>query len=139
MEKELMDISNKTTAMKTLHLNLKKKWFDMILSGEKTEEYREIKNYWIDRLSMFKFKCSEGEKVTDLELYSVITQNLDILQFDINGFKNFDTITFSNGMTPPVPRFEVEFKGFEIREGKPEWGAEKGVKYFVLKVGKVIK
>lgn len=38
---------------KTLHLNLKKKWFDMILSGEKTEEYREIKGYWIDRLSSF--------------------------------------------------------------------------------------
>ena len=29
-----------------LHLNLEKKWFDMILSGEKKEEYREIKPYW---------------------------------------------------------------------------------------------
>lgn len=29
--------------MKTLHLVLKKRWFDMILSGEKKEEYREIK------------------------------------------------------------------------------------------------
>ena len=28
--------------MKTLHLNLKKQWFDMILSGEKKEEYREL-------------------------------------------------------------------------------------------------
>ena len=32
--------------MNTLHLTLNKKWFDMILSGEKTEEYREIKPYW---------------------------------------------------------------------------------------------
>ncbi|HET8736229.1 MAG TPA: ASCH domain-containing protein, partial [Pricia sp.] len=39
--------------MKTLHLNLKKKWFDMILSGEKKEEYREIKEYWIGRLIRF--------------------------------------------------------------------------------------
>jgi len=35
---------------KILHLTLKKKWFDMILSGEKTEEYRDIKPYWDKRL-----------------------------------------------------------------------------------------
>lgn len=35
---------------KTLHLTLKKEWFDMILSGEKKEEYREIKEYWSKRL-----------------------------------------------------------------------------------------
>ena len=34
----------------TLRLTLKKKWFDMIARGEKTEEYREIKPYWIKRL-----------------------------------------------------------------------------------------
>ena len=36
--------------MKILHLTLKKKWFDMIASGEKNEEYREIKYYWDVRL-----------------------------------------------------------------------------------------
>lgn len=36
--------------MAILHLTLKKKWFDMIASGEKTEEYREIKPYWEKRL-----------------------------------------------------------------------------------------
>jgi len=35
---------------KTLHLTIKKKWFDMILSGEKTEEYRDIKPYYNLRL-----------------------------------------------------------------------------------------
>lgn len=35
---------------KTLTLTLKRKWFIMILSGEKKEEYREIKPYWIKRL-----------------------------------------------------------------------------------------
>ena len=29
-----------------LHLNLTKKWFDMIEAGEKKEEYREIKPFW---------------------------------------------------------------------------------------------
>ncbi len=36
--------------MNILHLTLKRKWFDMILSGEKKEEYREIKPYWRKRL-----------------------------------------------------------------------------------------
>jgi len=35
---------------KILHLTIKKKWFDLILSGEKKEEYREIKDYWTTRL-----------------------------------------------------------------------------------------
>lgn len=36
--------------MKILHLTLKKQWFDMIASGKKREEYREIKPYWSKRL-----------------------------------------------------------------------------------------
>ena len=32
-----------------LTLTIKKKWFDMILSGEKKEEYREIKSYYDSR------------------------------------------------------------------------------------------
>ena len=36
--------------MRVLHLTLKKKWFDMIASGEKKEEYRELKPYWHKRL-----------------------------------------------------------------------------------------
>ena len=40
--------------MKTLHLNLHKKWFDMILSGEKKEEYRELSDYWKKRMTNVK-------------------------------------------------------------------------------------
>ena len=40
----------KERQMSTLHLTLKKQWFDMILSGMKTEEYREIKPYYNLRL-----------------------------------------------------------------------------------------
>ena len=36
--------------MNILHLTLKKQWFDLILSGEKTTEYRDVKPYWITRL-----------------------------------------------------------------------------------------
>lgn len=36
--------------MNALYLTINKKWFDMILSGKKTEEYREIKPYYNLRL-----------------------------------------------------------------------------------------
>jgi len=50
--------------METLNLNLKKKWFDMTLSGVKKEEYREIKPFWIRRLTNQPFSfmsTTEGE------------------------------------------------------------------------------
>lgn len=36
--------------MNILHLTLKKQWYDMIESGIKKEEYREMKPYWHKRL-----------------------------------------------------------------------------------------
>ena len=38
-----------------LTLPIKKKWFDMILSGEKKEEYREIKPYYQVRLNEWAY------------------------------------------------------------------------------------
>ena len=35
---------------KVLHLNLYRKYFDQILKGEKTTEYRDITPYWSKRL-----------------------------------------------------------------------------------------
>ena len=43
-----------------LILPIKKKWFDMILSGEKKEEYREIKSYWEKRFKKY-FNWNFGE------------------------------------------------------------------------------
>ena len=36
-----------------LILPIKRKWFDMIKSGEKKEEYREIKPYWTKRFENY--------------------------------------------------------------------------------------
>ena len=35
---------------KVLTLAVSKQWIDMIAAGDKTEEYREIKPYWVARL-----------------------------------------------------------------------------------------
>jgi len=119
--------------MKTLHLNLKRKWFDMILSGEKTEEYREIKDHWCIRLVGVWWNLGLYKGIipdSDIDCYA------DCVPYKFN---HFDTITFSNGYAKDRDQFEIEFKGIEIREGNLEWGAEKGVKYFVLKLGKIIE
>ena len=36
-----------------LVLPIKKKWFDMIISGEKKEEYRSIKGYYVSMLDRY--------------------------------------------------------------------------------------
>ncbi len=41
---------HKAVTKMVLHLTLKRKWFDLICSGEKTVEYRDCKPYWIKRL-----------------------------------------------------------------------------------------
>lgn len=33
-----------------LTFNLKKEWFEKIKNGEKTHEYREVKDYWTNRI-----------------------------------------------------------------------------------------
>ena len=77
--------------MKTLHLTLKKKWFDQILAGTKKIEYREIKPYWTTRL------------------------------FDKAGKpKKFDIIEFRNGYSKDCRKMRVEFKELRINKGNYE-------------------
>lgn len=40
----------------TLILHLKKEYFDMVISGEKRIDFREVKPYWQKRLSNKKYK-----------------------------------------------------------------------------------
>ena len=93
-----------------LELPIKKKWFDMIRSGEKKEEYREIKPYWTSRfLNLF-----EREKYSHYE-------------------KNQYLVAFRNGYSANSPSIKclcTISKGY----GKEEWGAEPGKEYYVLEI-----
>lgn len=51
---------------KILNLVVTKRWFDMIATGEKTEEYREIKGFWLNRLLLIK--DDDGEKYRKLHV-----------------------------------------------------------------------
>ena len=97
--------------MKVLHRNLKKKWFDMILSGEKKQEYRDLKPYWKKRL-----------------LYS-----FHLL------YREFDVIIFKNGYKKDAPTMTVKCKGIVRDFGYKKWGAEKDKQYFVISLGKILK
>lgn len=108
-----------------LHLNLKKKWFDMILSGEKKEEYREMSAYWKRFFSgMFYINSTE-------RLATVTIKDIKYLPKNI-------TICFSNGYAKNRRQFFIELESIHIRKGRPEWGAEPGKYYFVLSLGKKI-
>ena len=50
--------------MKNLRLNLKAVWYNLIESGEKKEEYREIKDYWTKRLTQEDGTFVEYDTIT---------------------------------------------------------------------------
>lgn len=102
--------------MKKLDLILKAKWYDLIECGAKTEEYREITPYWINRL------C---EAATDSGICSGDCRN------DVE-IRHFDEVCFHRGYTKTTMLFQV--KDITIGRGEPEWGApEKEV--FIIKLG----
>lgn len=117
--------------MKTLHLTLKKKWFDMIASGEKLEEYRELKQYWFDRLTNLSFY--EWEETS----YSETIEKIKAGQVDI--LKKFDTITFRNGYQKNAPTMVVELLWISVGEPMRTWSDDFKGEVFVLRLGEIIK
>lgn len=99
----------------TLHLNLEKRWYDMIESGEKTEEYRVVKQHWIRIFS-------NGIKIKGKYYHPT-----DVL------------ICFSNGYQKNRRQMLVQCLGVRTRRGKPEWGALPGQHYYVLLLGRIIE
>ncbi len=78
-----------------LFLTIKKEFFDQILGGEKTSEFREYKKHWIQKL-----------------------------MYSHNDFKSYDVVLFQNGYKKNAPRIWVEFKGvkiIQIKSGFATW------------------
>ena len=108
---------------KTMYLPLKKKWFDMIASGEKKEEYREIKAKYIEQFCE-QLQMSEPNHGNDFTI-----------GFHLHWPEHYDKVVFTLGYPKKgIAERRLEFVNpkVEIREGKPEWGAEPGKKYFVI-------
>lgn len=102
-----------------LILPIKKKWFDMILSGEKKEEYREIKPYYDNRF--YHFRTREIDKNT----FSLCIESPEYALFRNGYSSNSPTIKCQIEITTGI--------------GKPEWGAEPNKEYYILKILSVEK
>ena len=110
-----------------LVLPIKKKWLDMIKSGEKKEEYREIKPYYKTRfynaIKEVLDKETFAQQVTAVILYNN-TVMLDVI--------------FRNGYSSNSPQIKCKciFKG--KGPGKEEWGAEPNKEYYILEILEVL-
>ena len=91
-----------------LTLPTKKKWFDMLLSGEKKEEYRKATQYYYKRFTNL-FNAFETDK---------------------------REIAFRNGYSADSPTF-IAVCTWDIGTGKEEWGAEPGKEYYRLKIHEI--
>lgn len=108
-----------------LTLPIKKKWFDMVLSGEKKEEYREIKPYYDSRLPK-EFGCfREGKTLIKANIYPPV---------DLSKIK----ILFRNGYSKKSPSFTA-ICSLSIGTGKVEWGAEHNIDYYKLYIHAIVE
>ena len=108
-----------------LTLTIEKKWFDMILSGEKTEEYRELKRYYDSRFRNAAVQNQEYQ--ASVSEFRNLTATMD---------QDIGTVRFRNGYTVDAPCFLADCK-LTVGEGKPEWGAVPGTEYYILKMKNV--
>ncbi len=124
-----------------LQLTIKKHWFDLIKSGEKTEEYRELKPYYVVRLLEPKNGKKHNIKETELMINALEYHYHPKWDKELitAGVKKYESIVFRNGRSASAPTIEVEYKGLKVAKGKLEWGAEPNKIYFVLVLGKVLK
>lgn len=88
-------IANPSGGTAPLILNLHKKWFNMVDSGFKKEEYRRIIDHWTKRL------LDEEKKP-----------------------KPFSHVEFRNGYSKTPPTTKVEYLGITIKRPNPSWSPQ---------------
>jgi hypothetical protein len=117
---------------KTLHLTLKKKWFNMILHGIKREEYREIKPYWLSRLvDSDLFKSAEDF----LEWYNNPPDNVTLFHV----VNKFDSVIAVNGYGKHRPFIKWDHEYITIGKPNPAWCEPEDIDktVFILKIGNI--
>ena len=98
-------LSDPDASTRVLRLTLNRKWFEMVSSGVKKEEYR-TPSAWINSR--------------------------------VNSKKRYDVVEFRNGYRSDSPTVAVEYLGFRYRPGRAMWGAEQGLNYVVILLGRII-
>ena len=93
-----------------LYLTLKRKWYDMIASGKKREEYRDHSQYWSVRLQNLIMHSGRNKPIV---------------------------AAFSLGRTRATMFFEVSLIKAVSGSQHPEWGEPKDLHYLILLGGRV--
>lgn len=98
-----------------LVLPIKKEWLNKIISGEKKEEYREIKPYYDSRFQKYFYnnKIRINKNLVDKE------------------------VVFRNGYNKTSPQVKC-LVHLTKGEGNVEWGAIPGKEYYILKILKIV-
>ena len=117
----------------------------MIEAGEKPEEYREKKAYWIVRLLEWRSIQGSLEVVDNRITMDIIRTRITMeeARMIVNGSidfagrtlapKHYDAVRFSYGYTKR--RMLWECLGLGLGQGRPEWGAP-DYETFIIKLGK---
>ena len=105
---------------KVLTLSVKKEWFDKIVSNEKKEEYREVKPYWIKRLT------TNCEVVYDVVAETYCGKVL---------YRPYTHVLFINGYGDDKPRVEKEIESIDIGKPRKGWCPDDflGKEFFVIR------
>lgn len=115
-----------------LTLPIKKKWFDMILSGEKKEEYREIKEYYETRFqNLFGAVTIYPSSIFSDRREYVLLQG-DAVPEEIRK-DSIQEIIFRNGYSKDSKAIKARCK-LRTGKGRPEWGAEPDKQYYILEI-----
>lgn len=113
---------------KILYLTARRKWFDIIASGEKNEEYRQVKPYWITRIIK-----REYHNLGEIELIRALMHKETFR-------KDYNVVQFKNGYSKTAPVIHRELLGIHYgfaadrdwHDGPPDrW-------YFCLELGNII-
>ena len=96
-----------------LKLVLTYKWYDMIDSGEKPEEYRDTTPFYRSRLET-------GWNEPHLR------------------WRRYDIVTFYRGYAKNRRTMSFKYGGARIGTGQEKWGAKPGKEYYVIKLGERI-
>lgn len=107
-----------------LILPIKSKWLSMIRCGDKLDEYRQIKPYWTKRIVRWL-------GYTDKDTEAVI----ELLRR--KGTTEARKVILQNGYRSYSPKSEVMCT-LSIGTGRTEWGAEKGVEYYVFHIEEIL-
>lgn len=118
-----------------LILPIKKKWFDMILSGEKKEEYREIKEYYETRFqnlfgAITIHPLYPPDNFLDRSEYELLQGEAVPEEIRKEGIQE---IIFRNGYSKNSKEIKARCR-LRIGKGRPQWEASPDKQYYILEI-----